>query len=212
MLTLRCSSLLAALCGCSVLAFAPAAFALSIEATATPFTGNDTEVEIILTEIDDGDIRVDVTVVDGVADLRGVFFNLADDSLLEGLEVNGDDVTDFVVGDVIDLGQGANLHGGGSPCPCDFGVEIGTPGIGKDAFPTTSFVISHETEDLALADFAEQLLGVRVTGVGDSNDRGGSAKLSVRLPEDPTPVPEPSTALLLVLGLGLLKAGGLARR
>lgn len=211
MLTL-CRSVFAGFFALAVLGHAAGARAATIDLVTTPFTGTDTAVRIAMTE-DGGDILFTVTVEQGLADLRGVYLNLADDSLLDPdlLEVEGEFVTDrqFLSDGVIDLGQGSNLHGGGSPCPCDIGVELGTPGIGKDDILSTSFVLSHESVDLALFHFSEQLLGVRVTSVGpDPDSRGGSAKLGGQL--GVIPVPEPSTAVLLALGLVAL--GGAGRR
>jgi len=207
MLTLRRSSF-AGLLACAVLGTAADAPALSFETLATPFTGSDTAVRITLTEAG-GDIVFTLSVEEGLADLRGVFFDIANDVLLAGLSASGEFVTGFfATGDVIDLGHGGNLHGGGTPCPCDIGVELGTPGIGKDDIQSTSFVLSHNTESLSLADFSEQLIGVRVTSVGDEDSREGSSKLRGTLP----PIPEPSTALLLTLGVAGLAASRRPRR
>ncbi len=173
-----------------------AASALSIEALATPFTGSDTSVQVVLTEVG-GDVRVDLSVEEGQGDLRGIFFHVADASLLAGLSASGESATGFGTGDVINLGFGNNLNGGGSPCLCDIGVALGTPGIGKDDLQTASFLISLEGGALSLAVFSEQWIGVRVTSVGDGERREGSSKLKARL----SAVPEPSTALLVGIGL-----------
>lgn len=167
--------------------------------TLTPFTGDDSEVEIDLV-VDDGKILMTATVSSGMADIRGIFFDVADDSLLSGLTISGPDVTDVAFGNVVNLGLGSNLLGGGSPCPCDVGVEIGRPGLrgGGDDFQTTTIVIMHETLDLDLSFLAGQAIGVRLTSVGpDEGSRRGSSKLG-------GVVPEPSTGALTLVGLSLL--------
>ena len=201
MLTLR-RFLLAPLFSLAMLASAYSAHATQTELLATPFTGNDTTVRILLDDAG-GDITVTLTVNKGLADLRGFFISIKDFSLFEGVDVTGGDVTDWEKGSVINLRYGNNLNGGGTPCPCDLGVTIGTPGIGKDDIFTTTFVIDADA-NLTLDDFAGQAIGVRVTSVGVENDRGGSAKLAVTIPDPIVPVPEPSTALLVAIGLGSL--------
>lgn len=182
-----------------LLSLAPGARAAMLETLITPFTGDDVSVRILLEEVG-GDIVFTVSVEDGVGDLRGVFFNVSDDDLLATLQVSGVDVTGFETGAVSDLGEGANLNGGGTPCPCDVGVLLGSPGIGKDDILETTFTLSDETLDLDLSLFYDQKIGVRVTSVGpDSDFREGSAKLGGVLP-----VPEPTTAFLVGIGLACL--------
>jgi hypothetical protein len=203
MLTLRRPLLAGSLIG-SLLGIATTANATSIETVTTPFTGTDTAVRVVLSE-EGGDIRVTATVTLGLADLRGVYLDIGNDALLDGMSASGEFVTSyqFDANGVINLGHGSNLRGGGTPCPCDIGVELGTPGIGKDDILSTSFLL-HSSSPLSLADFAEQLVGVRVTSVGpDSDSRGGSAKLAGTLP-DGVPVPEPTPGLLTAAGLGAL--------
>ena len=205
--------LLAALSAVAALGSTSVAHALATELIATPFTGSDTSVHILMDDTG-GDIEVTLTVNEGLADLRGFFITISDFSLFDGLEVTGDDVTGFELdeGNVINLKHGINLNGGGSPCPCDLGVALGAPGIGKDDIFTTTFVLDADA-DLELDDFAGEVIGIRVTSVGDlgdpkdpkkKDDRGGSAKLAVGIPDPIIPIPEPTTALLLALGLGVL--------
>jgi hypothetical protein len=177
-----------------------------------PFTGDPAVVQITLDDLGPGsgdiEVRVEVIASPSVGDIRGVFLNVADDTLLAGLTVTGSDVTDFLTRldtpgqqGITNLGNGNNLNGGGSPCPCDIGVEIGSPGIGKDDVFATTFVLSNATRTLELADFDGLPVGVRLTSVGLlGGAREGSSKLF-------STVPEPSSAALLALGLG-----GLARR
>jgi hypothetical protein len=175
-----------------------AASADTISTVLVPFTGGDVEVELTLSDAaGDGTLRGTLQVVMGAGDLRGLFLDIADESLLSGLSVVGDDVTGFATGDVINLGMGANLQGGGTPCPCDIGIEFGTPGMGGDDIASTEFILSHDTEALTLALFFDQWVGLRLTSVGDDYDssREDSAKLVGGF------VPEPDTASLLLLGL-----------
>lgn len=180
------------------------AAAATIEALATPFTGDDSTVRVVLDDAaaDPGQIHVTLEVVEGVADLRGVFFDLdIDDLYLSGLSaIESPYVTSFDYASVINLGHGSNLQGGGSPCPCDFGVELGEPGMSSDDLQYVTFVLAHDSMDLDLSMFFEQSFGVRVTSVGyEGGSREGSSKLSGMFP-----IPEPSTGLLLGLGLGAL--------
>jgi len=148
----------------------------------------DVNVEVTLTELENGDMQVDLEVLTGdnpeatgqIGDLRGLFFDIDDESLLDGLSVSGDDVTasDFDANSVTNLGNGANLNG--QHHSYDGGVEIGTQGASGDDIQSTSFVLSHDTEDLSLEDFAEQQFGLRLTSVGGEGeeDREGSLKLT----------------------------------
>ncbi len=180
--------------------------AATISATATPFTGDALSVTLTIDDaIDPGKlvITLEIDADGGTADLRGFFAQISDESLISGLSVSGPEITSSAFGanSVINLGGGNNLNGGGSPCPCDFGVEIGNPGIGGgDDFQSVTFVLSHVTEDLTIAFFANSAFGVRATSVGDAYDRSGSSKLG-------GVVPEPSAAILMLLGLAGLASG-----
>lgn len=208
-----------ALAGClaallALLGAQPAA-AATIETLLTPFTGGDVEARIVLDDAAamPGEIQITLEITEGEADIRGVFLDLAlDAALLSGLYAyDSPYITSYAYGDVINLGPGSNLHGGGSPCPCDFGVEIGTPGGGKDSIQTLTFILAHESLALDLSMFFEQNVGLRTTGPGTKGldlggeHGGGGAKLSGVLP-----VPEPSTGSLL--GLGLCAVALRARR
>jgi hypothetical protein len=191
---------------------APAlASATTISATATTFSGASLSVTATIDDSSDpGNLVITLTVEDGpnTGDLRGFLADISDDSLLPGLSVSGPEITSSVFdsNNVIDLGGGNNLNGGGTPCPCDFGVEIGDPGIGHgDDFQSVTFVLSHVSKDLDVSIFEEQAFGVRATSVGGGNSsRDASSKLEGKFPV----VPEPSTAILMLLGLTGLSIAG----
>ena len=173
--------------------------AVSLTSVATSFTGDPLDILLTFDETAEGDILVTAEVIGGMeGDIRAVFLNISNDALLADLEITGDLVTGTnTSGSVDDMRRGANLRGGGTPCPCDLGVAFGSPGIGKDDLQIVSFTLSHPDVDLDLSLVAGQLAGVRVTSVGDGGDREGSSK-TVAL------VPEPSTAALSLLGLWAL--------
>jgi len=185
-----------------LLLLAPIAGAALVSSTASSFTGDPLTVAIeIDDEADPGNLRITLSVVgEGeIGDLRGFFAHVADESLLPGLSADGGLARGgfFDANGVINLGRGANLNGGGSPCPCDLGVEIGNPGRGRgDDFQSVMWTLSHVSEDLTVALFRDQPFGIRVTSVGslDGSREGSSKLIGV--------VPEPSTATLMLLGLG----------
>lgn len=146
------------------------------------------DIEVKVVE-NNGSLEFVVTVLDGgglTADLRGLFFNVNDDSKLAGLTVTENDgtVAEHRTGEVIDLGHGANMRGKADPF--DVGLEFGTRGIGKDDVQTASFTMSNTNQDLTLDDIAQTLFGVRITSVGEiDGTRDGSAKLTVMAPAAP---------------------------
>lgn len=185
---------------------AAAAAAASITFSIEEFIGGDAEVTFTLEEIGDydgngtNDLLVTAEVTLGSDDLRGIFFDVADDSLLAGLSIEGVGANLKNSSPIINVGPGANLFGGGKPVYFDVGIEIGTAGK-KDFFDSVTFVVMHDTLDLDLTLFSEQLFGARTTSKGRKL-RG----------EAPTIVPEPGTAGLTILGLAMLAAAGRKRR
>lgn len=151
-------------------------------------------IEVHVEEVD-GDLRFTVSVLgEGglTADLRGLFFQVADESLLGGLTLSQDGagVTEFRAKEdgVIDLGQGANMQGAAGAF--DIGVEIGSAGMGRDDIQSVSFVLSHATADLSLSLIALQEFGVRMTSVGLE---GGSRTDGLKLVGTATDVPDGNT-------------------
>jgi len=174
-------------------AWAPGAHAYSI--SLQEVTGGDASGRIEVQG--DGTRQVTFTVTLGsgtLADIRGVFFQF--DSPPPDLAVSGGDVTRWLwrENQVSGLGGGVNMNGAGPPF--DFGVEIGTPGIGKDDIGSTTFTLSsNDVIDL------DQRFGLRLTSVGEN--RSGSSKLTGT---GVSPVPEPAAVLLFGAGLAGLAA------
>lgn len=184
------------------------AAAASAQAASVGFTlddGADLTFNVLLSEVAGGDIQFDVAVAPGgdVADLRGIFFDVANESLLTGFSValtGGVTDTQFNANSVSNLGNGANMNGAGV---FDAGVEIGTSGLGGDEFQSVTFVLAHTSANLSLNDFMGQAFGIRATSVGPvGSNRGGSVKLTG------TSIPTPAAA---GMGLALLGLGALRR-
>ncbi|WPY96651.1 hypothetical protein T8T21_19090 (plasmid) [Limimaricola variabilis] len=129
-------------------------------------------------------LRFDVTLDESgaQADLRGLFFDVADSALLGGLSVSGADVTTsrFARDAVTDLGNGANMNGALTKKGNGFdaGIAFGTPGIGKDDIDQTGFTLSSSAGDLSLELIAQMRFGVRLTSVGPEGCREDSLKLA----------------------------------
>jgi Bacterial Ig domain len=125
------------------------------------------------------DFTVDVL---GDADLRGLFFQF-NEAHLNGLTVTGGDglITKTVIqaNSVIDLGQGAEMHGAASPF--DVGIKWGTPGPNPDFinFPV-HFTLSNAANNLTLDDIAHQEFGAKLAAV-----KGPDAKLTTIAPAAP---------------------------
>lgn len=139
-------------------------------------------VFITITENPDGTLNFSLTQAGGiVGDLRGLFFDVADESLIGTMKTNAGATNDFRQGDdnIKDLGDGSNMNGlTGSDKGYDAGVEIGTAGIGKDDYQSYSFTLSSSARALTLDDFANVNFGVRLTSVGTiDGSRDDSSKL-----------------------------------
>jgi hypothetical protein len=201
--------------------FSPAnAAALSF--TIDEFTGSDARVKFTLDDEAAGagkiQFKVDYipTGSNTIADLRGVFFNIANDSLLSGLKVIGANITASKfgpAGTIDQVGSNSNNVNGGN-YKFDAGLEIGRQGIGGgDDFQSTTFTLYHTSQALSLAQFSGQNFGARLMSVGSGNNRNGSSKLAGQAPyytpppPPPAKVPEPGmtvTFALLAVGAGTL--------
>jgi len=161
--------------------------------------GSSTSPGVQITAVEDsGKIDFTVDVQNNpllTADLRGLFFHLADESKLTGLTYSGGNslITGFQAkaNSVIDLGNGDNMNGavkGGF----DVGFAFGEEGIGKgklDIHDPVSFTLSNTANNLTLDDIAHTLFGARLTSVGSpTGARNDSSKLTVTSPAAPNAV------------------------
>jgi Bacterial cadherin-like domain len=137
---------------------------------------------------DNGSIHFTVDVL-GDADLRGLFFHLADETKLNGLAVSNESglITNFVnqANSVINLGQGAEMNGAASPF--DVGIRWGSPGPAPGSpdyinFPV-DFILSNAADNLTLDDIAHVKFGARMDGV-----KGPAAKITTISPAAPDAV------------------------
>ncbi|MCC6990387.1 MAG: cadherin-like domain-containing protein, partial [Acidobacteria bacterium] len=128
-------------------------------------------VRITVTQLPDGKLQVTAAINAAalVGDLRGLFFHVADASLLGGLSVS--DATSPVsafqqsANAVSNLGAGVTMAG--SAQPFDVGIAFGTASAaGADDIRTVSFTLDHDTQALTLDTVAQLQFGAVLTSVG----------------------------------------------
>ncbi|NQV70647.1 MAG: hypothetical protein HQ498_11535 [Pseudohongiella sp.] len=138
-------------------------------------------VWVTITEREDGGLDFQVNQEEGIiGDLRGLFFDVADENILNTLIVNANS-KDIRIGNdsISNLGGGATMSGLlGSDKGYDVGIEIGSSGIGKDDIRSYAFSLSSSARDLTLNDFSNTDFAARLTSVGLlEGSRGDSSKL-----------------------------------
>ena len=130
----------------------------------------DPTINVALLEQADGSILVTLTQSGGkTADIRGLFFDVTNASILNTLVVTGSQVTGSLFKDeaVTDLGNGVNMQGA-QVAAFDAGVSFGTAGIGQNNVLSISFVLSTKNSTpLTLDLLANVDFGVRLTSVGE---------------------------------------------
>ena len=143
--------------------------------------GTNPVLQVTITENPDGTVTFSIIQLDTagsyLGDLRGLFFDLADESLIGSLTTAPTaNLTELQQGNdtVTNLGDGANMSGLlGGDSGYDVGVEIGTSGIGSNDIRSFTFTLDSSLRNLTLADFSNVSFGARVTSVGmDINGDG----------------------------------------
>ncbi len=114
----------------------------SVTFTIPGTLAGDPSVVVTASEQLDGSILIELEVIGGLADIRGLFFDVTDSALVNSLQVVGADITDsqFDADNISSLKKGVNMNG--THTDFDAGVAFGTPGIGKDDISSTSFSLS----------------------------------------------------------------------
>ena len=155
------------------------------------------DVDVLVTVIDNGDgtltFDFEVLSTNGLTgDITGIAFDLADDSIVDGLSADGADITTEVyeADGVTKISGGVNFNGEvvKEMGEFDAGVAIGDSGLKLLDAQSTTFTLSHPDYDLTLADVAEMDFAIRLQSVGEiDGDRNDSLKLSGTAPsyEDP---------------------------
>lgn len=129
--------------------------------------GRTTDIDVHLEEQSDGSVLMTLDADGTPIDIRGLFFDVNDASLIPGLSISGPNVTGFEARNeaVMDLGHGVNMQGAGRG-PFDVGVSFGSAGRGHDLVTSTSVVLSSSAGDLTLDQLALVDFGVRLQGGG----------------------------------------------
>jgi len=139
-------------------------------------------VAVNVTETAEGGLLFKVTVEPNgknVADLRGLFFQIGNESLAKTLSAKGEWVSGFEGAEdaISNLGGGVNTEGVKTG-PFDFGLSFGTSGIGKDDVREASFTLSSSKGPIGLDLLDGMDFAARLTSFGaEGGDRGGSLKL-----------------------------------
>lgn len=167
------------------------------ETTKSFTVTGDVNVEVTMTELENGDMKVDLEVLGDtgqIGDLRGFFFAMNDDSLADDIEVVGDDITDSKFDDnKVDKFGDVRLPKDIKDFfdKFDGGVEIGSEDLYSDDdddddddddqdpvddIRFTSFTLTHENEPLTFEDFEGQPVVINLGSVGEEGgDRDDEA-------------------------------------
>jgi hypothetical protein len=156
--------------------------------TAQSITFDIGNVEVTLSETNNGQILFQLAALKPNVNILGLFFDVGDDQtpLPPGLHFNSaTNITSSVIAEegVTSVGKGINMNGTGAD-PFDVGVAFGTGVPGRSpatGVHSTSFVLAAGDSPLSLDAFAHVDFGIMVAG-------GGQAKTVVVTPTPPNAV------------------------
>lgn len=182
--------------------------AASISFSVTPFT-NDSDpatATFTLTDVAQG-VQFNANTNNG--DITGIFFDIANNSYLGGLQVTSSNFP-FIFdqsGNVSDLGQGVNLNGGGTFSPYEIGVKVGNSGGSPgDFFQSVQFTLStipnSGLSPLTINQFLGQNFGLRLQSTSPSGSGSGDGSSKLQGTAVPTPALLPG---LIGMGIAALR-------
>jgi hypothetical protein len=153
----------------------------------------DVVIQVTITEMLNNALQFDLVVTSetgSIGDLNGLFFDVADESLLDGMTATGADVTGmiFKANDVTKVDNYNNIRGEllQDLGKFDGGVQFGTAGIAEDDIRETSFILDHDSVDLTVDLFLGMDFAARLTSVGpEGGARDGSSKIGGQAPTEP---------------------------
>lgn len=182
----------------------------TVDGMATSIAGCPLDVSI---EVDAQSVPGDLVITLSITgpgtttgDLRGVFLNVANESLLAGLTATGPNVksSTFLANAVRQTSvYRTSPASSGTPGAYDIGITLGSARYSRSDLRTVTFTLSHATAPLDLSLLSGQTFGVNATVSIKGSCKGCSSKLV-------GVVPEPGTALLV--GLGLAGLAGIRPR
>ena len=178
------------------------------------FTSDGIVFDLTITDLGGGRFAFDVAIDAGqstqIGDIRAFYFDINGDVNQMGLaveEVEGDSIvaatTDVALDETFVVDENdvkvveskdTNMNGEVKKDAFDVGVEFGDQGAAQgDDYQAVSFILAG-AEELTLADFVMQMIGVRLTSVGElGGSRDGSLKISDEI-QDPEIVEPPVAA------------------
>jgi hypothetical protein len=133
-------------------------------------------------------VDMTVKVMEGVADLRGFYMDVGDST--QGVTVDYDGLYKVANESVTTVGfKDNNMNGTGEQF--DVGLQIGTPGMGRDDISQVSFTL----DGVTLEQLDGLTFGVRATNVGEDRSDGVKLVGEFDIPEPQLPAEAPPSSV-----------------